>query len=139
MFKIIEHPTKLWRPYTAPEWKCDLKRESNKSRTELGQAEGRGANIEPEGTKDRLGAHLESADKRSAGRHGKERNQQNKSADGRSHQAGKAYRAAGRRSIQLHSSLRIRHAKAAEMSGLDGCGHQNCGQTHDRDAIQAGR
>ena len=89
---------------------------------DLGQAERRGTNVQPERIEDGLGAHLQAADEHGAAGKGKERNQQNESADGRSHQAGKAHRAAGRSPIQLHRGLRAGRAKPAEMSGLDGCG-----------------
>jgi hypothetical protein len=47
----------------------------------LGQAERRGTNVQPERIEDGLGAHVQAADEHSAARHDKERNQQNESAD----------------------------------------------------------
>jgi len=81
ILKISEHPTKLWRPYTAPSWKCDLSKECNESGTELGQGERRRANVQLERIEDGPGAHLQPAEKRNSSGQGKERNQRNESAD----------------------------------------------------------
>ena len=92
--------------------------------------------MQPERIEDGPGAHLQAANKNRAVRHGKEGDQQNESADQRSHQAGKAHRAARCCPIQFHNSLRIRRAKAAEMSGLDGRRQQNHGQTQHRETAR---
>ena len=95
--------------------------------------------MQPERIEDGVGAHLQAAHKNRAARHGKEGDQQNESADRRSHQAAKAHRAARCCPIQIHNSLRISRAKAAEMSGLDGRGKQNHSQTEDRETAKTGR